>query len=163
MAIKSWLAPGLIDRLPSPSANIPSPGIAETIPSKILKSSQVPGPLSARASAFYVVMQTIGQHLDVPAHVAELKHVTRGPHAKEVHTCHLVYGAKSISSFLACALTRQRQRDWLRLLTGNIEINPQIGILLIDFDTGDTTLKLTGTGSVLWDERNLPGVSCLTS
>ncbi len=49
-----------------------------------------------------------------------------------------------------------------RFRTGNMEINPHIGILFIDFNTGDT-LQLTGTGSVLWDERNLPGVPCLTS
>eukprot|EP00208_Stichococcus_sp_RCC1054_P001207 CAMPEP_0206146014 /NCGR_PEP_ID=MMETSP1473-20131121/29247_1 /ASSEMBLY_ACC=CAM_ASM_001109 /TAXON_ID=1461547 /ORGANISM="Stichococcus sp, Strain RCC1054" /LENGTH=576 /DNA_ID=CAMNT_0053542437 /DNA_START=347 /DNA_END=2074 /DNA_ORIENTATION=+ len=39
---------------------------------------------------------------------------------------------------------------------GNMEVNPHIGLLFIDFDTGDT-LQLTGNGSVLWDERSLPG------
>lgn len=101
-------------------------------------------------------MQTIGQHLDVLAHVAERKNVMRGPH--------MPFGVWHEVSLLIiglCANPKTTARLG-RLRAGNMEINPQIGILFIDFDTGDT-LQLTGTGSVLWDERNLPGVPCLTS
>jgi len=33
---------------------------------------------------------------------------------------------------------------------GNIEIDPRCGLLIVDFDTGDT-LQLTGTATVLWE------------
>lgn len=39
---------------------------------------------------------------------------------------------------------------------GNLLLDPEAGLLFIDFSTGDT-LHLSGHAEVLWDETSLPG------
>lgn len=39
---------------------------------------------------------------------------------------------------------------------GNISVNPNCGLLFIDFDTG-ATLQLTGTAKIIWDQSELKG------
>ena len=39
---------------------------------------------------------------------------------------------------------------------GNLLLDPEAGLLFIDFTTGDT-LQLSGHAEVLWDETSLPG------
>lgn len=41
---------------------------------------------------------------------------------------------------------------------GNLEVNPHVGFLALDFDTG-AVLSLTGTGRVLWDDPRVAEVS----
>ena len=53
-----------------------------------------------------------------------------------------------------CWLAYEWRSGWCR--AGNLHADPHASIQFLDFATGDS-LQLSGSCSILWDERHLPG------